>query len=610
MMTDSGRLPFPRQDAGLLGGLSPNQARLFLGLIAAFCIVYVALALTPSSYSLAFERLGLEPLQPLLGTARSIRSDEWMVYTPYVQIAVANDFGQVNAHSPYHESLRTFQALPLLDWGLLFKPYHWAFFVLPPANAYSFFFAFMAVAFLSGWTTFLRQLQLPLLPALLIASTLFFSPFVQVWWSSNAGAFALAPWVAVAWLGIGNRWLRIMAGAYALSAWLVAATYPPFTIGSLLTMGLLVLAFRRETLSFPRLLDAVAAGLLSLAVFFGYFHEIIQVARDTVYPGQRASAGGGVSLITLLAHLFPNLMTYKFAPLPSFRTSNECEIAVLGSLLPLFTLVLADGVRFRSWARSNRRALWILAAGLLMVACWMFLPVPVLIGKLTGLSLVPPIRALLAFGLLLNIGCAIILVRCGVLIQPRRVLLLAGLLALGSAAKYLFGDDGFHQLYSSYDTVPYLCLAALAIVASRPRCSKHAPTLVLATAALANLLGNGLFNPVQPAGPIFSIDRQAVLQAQQARGARSNADGALVATGSFGGLLPGAGIPAVNHVLYLPQMKYFRRYFPTMPDSDFNFTFNRYHHVSVNPNSEAPRLIQADLVEVPAKAMLASPAKP
>lgn len=83
------------------------------------------------------------------------------MFTPYIQIAVNNDFGQFNAHSPYHESLRTFQALPLLDWGLLFKPYHWAFFVLPAANAYSFFFMFMAMAFLSGWALFLRQLRMP-----------------------------------------------------------------------------------------------------------------------------------------------------------------------------------------------------------------------------------------------------------------------------------------------------------------------------------------------------------------------------------------------------------------------------------------------------------------
>ncbi|MBH1508397.1 hypothetical protein I5U60_12315 [Stenotrophomonas maltophilia] len=607
-MSDSGQMPFPAHDPGQSGGLRPGQVRLLVAIVALLCVLYVGFALTPSSYSLAYEYLGLAPQHPLLGSARYVRTDEWMVFTPYIQIAVNNDFGPVNAHSAYHESLRTFQALPLLDWGLLFKPYHWAFFVLPAANAYSFFFMFMAMAFLCGWAVFLRQLRVPPLAAVLLSATLLFAPFVQVWWTSNAGAFALAPWAAVAWLGISQRWLRIAASAYALTAWLLAVSYPPFIISSVLVLAVLVLAFRRDAITLARLVDAAVAGAIALAVFVGYFHDIIPIVRNTVYPGQRQSGGGGVGLASLLAHVFPNLMTYRFAPLPMFKASNDCEIAVLGSLLPLFTLVLADGARLREWARSHRSTLLILATGLLLIAGWIFLPVPVVVGQLTGLSMVPPARALLAFGLLLNIGCAMILVQCGVRLQRWRLVLLAVLLMVGSLAKFLFGEGQFSRLHSAADAIPYLCLAALAVVARRPQLSGHAASLVLATAALANLLGNGLFNPVQPAGPIFAMDRAAVLHSMQARGAHSNAEGVLVAPGGFGGLLPGVGIPAVNHVLYLPQLDYFRRYFPSLPDDQFNLIFNRYHHITVAADGEAPQVLQGDLVEVPAKALLAEPA--
>lgn len=65
----------------------------------------------------------------------------------------------------------------------------------------------------------------------------------------------------------------------------------------------------------------------------------------------------------------------------------------------------------------------------------------------------------------------------------------------------------------------------------------------------------------------------------------------------------------MNHVLYLPQMDYFRRYFPSMSDDDFNFTFNRYHHITVAPDGDAPRVLQGDLVELPAKPLLATPAR-
>lgn len=607
--TPGSTLPLAAREGGLLDGLDSRQARLCLGIVAVLCLLYVAFALTPSSYAMASQYLGLAPIEPLLGKARGIRMDEWMVYTPYVQIAVANDFGATNAFSPYHETLRSFQALPLLDWGLLFKPYHWAFFILPPANAYSFFFMFMAMAFLCGWALFLRQLRVPPLAAVLVALTLYFSPYVQVWWTTNWGAFALAPWVAVAWLRIDNRWLRILASAYALVVWLLAVAYPPFIISALLAMGVLVLAFRRDALTVARLLDAAVAGGLALLAFLGYFHEAIEIVRNTVYPGQRESAGGGVSPVALLTHGFPNLMTRGFYPLPAFEPSNACEIAVFSSLLPLFTAVLADWTQVLRWARGHRLSLGVLVAGIALVACWIFLPVPLRIGQLTGLSMVPPTRALLALGLLLNIGCAIVLVRGGVRLGRGRLLLLAALLLAGCLLKFAFGQGSFSRLHATADAWPLLCVGVLAFAARRPRFAAHPVALVLAVAALGNVLTNGLFNPVQSARPIFDMDRSAVLASMQARGARQAADGALVVEGRYGALLSGVGIPAVNHTLYFPQLAYFRARFPDMPEDRFNTTFNRYHHVMVSDVAE-PRSMYADLVEVPAAAMLAAPAQP
>ncbi len=605
-MTEASHWPRPTPDGSPGGGLDRRHVRLCLWVLAALCVLYVALALTPSSYARAFEYLGLPAQKPLLGTAHLIRSDEWMVYTPYVQIAVANGFADVNAHSPYHETLRSFQALPLLDWGLLFKPYHWAFLVLPPANAYSFFFMFMAMAFLFGWALFLRQLRVPALAAALVSLTLLFSPFVQVWWTSNAGVFALAPWAAVAWLYIRRRWLRVLASGFALAVWLMAVAYPPFIIAMLLAMAVLVLALRRDALTVARLVDAALAAVLAAAVFFGYFHELIAVMRNTVYPGQREVGGGGVSVISLLAHLFPNLMTYRFNPLPAFAPSNACEIAVLGSLLPLFTAVLADGAQLHRWARAHIRTVALFAVGTSLIACWVFLPVPVVVGKLTGLSMVPGARALLAFGLLLNIGCAIALVQAGVRLTGARLLTLAALLVAGSLAKLAFGQGSFSRLHSAMDALPYLCLGLLAIAARRPRLAAHATSVVLAVACIGNLLGHGLFNPVQSARPIFAMDRAAVLQSLQARGAQTTADGTLVVPGHYGALLSGVGIAAVNHVLYAPQLPYFRQHFPTMDADAFNFTFNRYAHIAVG-QGDVPHLPQADLIEVPAATMLAGP---
>jgi len=145
------------------------------------CAVYVGLALSPSSYALGLEMLGQPVSGTWFGKPRGVRSDEWMVYTPYMQIAVENNFAQINTLSPYHENLRSFQALPLLDWALVFKPYHWGFFVAPPAYGYSFYFFFMSLAFLAGWALFTNRLGLSVWIAVPLALSLYFSQYVQVW---------------------------------------------------------------------------------------------------------------------------------------------------------------------------------------------------------------------------------------------------------------------------------------------------------------------------------------------------------------------------------------------------------------------------------------------
>jgi hypothetical protein len=103
------------------------------------------------------------------------------------------------------------------------------------------------------------------------------------------------------------------------------------------------------------------------------------------------------------------------------------------------------------------------------------------------------------------------------------------------------------------------------------------------------------------------MDREAVLESMQARGGQLAPDGSLVVEGRYGALFSGIGIPAVNHTLYFPQLAYFRQRFPLMSEEAFNTTFNRYHHVMVSDVVE-PRSMYADLVEVPAAAMLGVPA--
>src|SRR5205807_5871118 len=105
---------------------------------------------------------------------------EWAFWTPFVQIAVNNEFERINETSPYQEDLRNFNALPLKDWGIVFKPQFWAFFVLPPATAFSLMHTSIFVACLVGWYFCALALGFNRTEAALLSVTIFALPYVQL----------------------------------------------------------------------------------------------------------------------------------------------------------------------------------------------------------------------------------------------------------------------------------------------------------------------------------------------------------------------------------------------------------------------------------------------
>lgn len=150
-----------------------------------FFIFYVSFGLTPSHYSEGLRFLGIDS-PPLFGEARSVRSDEWLALTPMFQSAVLGNFSTFNQFSPYNESFKSFWALPIFDWSLIFKPQLWSFWLVPPDLAFSIYFAIFKVAFILGYTIILHRIGVDLSIAFIGSLCLLFSHFVQVWWTSNA----------------------------------------------------------------------------------------------------------------------------------------------------------------------------------------------------------------------------------------------------------------------------------------------------------------------------------------------------------------------------------------------------------------------------------------
>ncbi|HEY3694271.1 DUF7657 domain-containing protein [Phenylobacterium sp.] len=563
-----------------------------LAVIALF-LVYVVNAWTPSHYGQTAQVLGVAHAGPVFGKSRPIRSDEWMVTTPYFQIAAAGDFGPRDVISPYHEPLKAFFALPSRDWSMALKPDLWGFLALDPAHAYSLHYALLAAAFVGGYLLLLRQLGCSPRLALAGSLILFLSQFVQVWWTSNAPVLAWAPWPVAAFLWRGPWWARWPAIAVAVAVWLIGQLYPPLILAAGLAFGVMVAAFRPDALRPARLAPALAAAAAGAYVAWLHYADLIPVMAATVYPGQRLSDGGGFPPLQLLAHLFPYLVTQRYEPL-GLWPSNACEIGVAGSFLPLALAVFGDHRLIRSWLTRRRWAVGMWLAGMAVLLAWMLLPIPARLAPV--FNFVQPYRMVWGFGLLWLLGFTLMADAGDWIVTRTRVAVFLGLAFAAWAVSKLWLAKAPVE-FDRFDLVVAPVLIGL-LMLRRARPQWLGPRrLALLAVLLTTALTFGRFNPVQSARPIFQRHDGVALDAFRAYAA-ANPHGWAVAPGVYGAAINGAGVPAINHTLLQPQLEVFRRVFPDLDAAAFNVTFNRYEHLK--PTVQwSPTLIQEDLAAIP-----------
>lgn len=575
----------------------PKITRWFLIAIALIGLIYVCFELTPSSYGVFLNVLQASDSGPVAGVSREIRSDEWSVNTPLLQAAVRNRFQRINETSFYREDLRNFIALPLKDWSLIFKPQLWAFFLAPPAIAFSIYWAYFMCACLAGYYLLFLRLQVP--PWLAIAATVivYFSGFTQFWWTTLGPLLAGLPWILLILFTSMPPWAKVLLSIWAFPTFVFAYVYPVPLITLAWGALILILAFRPDLLRSPGNLAAIAAGSLAVAiVLYFYFGDILSIMLNTVYPGRRIGSPGGTPLLAVLSELFPYL-SFRLGDYQNLAGKNICEIGALGSFLPLLTLCLVNFQSLRNHA-AVRRTLLILLAGFIAITLWETAPVPAWIGRILLWDRGPSMRWLFTSGLLLTAASLAIWSNRLVVFTPLRIGIFVLLGPVASVVtKFVWLTPAFSQI--QHDILLCAIAAGVGLAAWMLPAESLAPLLLL-TVAFMNVYAFARFNPLQPAWPIFDPPETDVLLGLREKAAASPG-GVLADTQSFGATLNGVGIRSVAHVQLTPNLALFRSYFHAMNPERFNQVFNRYGHIQLAqiPVPDSP---QNDVIQVPFEA--------
>ena len=544
----------------------------------------------------------------IAGESRTIRSDEWDVYTP---MALSQYYNYPEAFSEISNTLRGDETdvfivygQPVRSWKMIFRPFQIGYLFLSPAKGLSFFWCGRLIAlFMISLELGLLLFKKKKLPALAYGLLIAFAPLVQWWFAINSLVEMLvfgqgAVLIAAAYmrqksylkkiiLVIGMIWC---GGSFALTlypAWQIPILY----IVLFLMLGL-ILRERRQICwtwkkDLPLILGGilVLGGLLALVLFQSW--DTVKAVMSTVYPGA-SSFCGGLSLNegAPWAVSWAADVIYPFHG-EAVGAASVCETATVLCFFPM-------GIVLSFWLMFGRKKRDPVLVCLLLVSVFLtayaLLPWPEILAKVTLLShcqggRVYPIAGLANLLLLLYA-----LQFCEFQARKLSAWLLCVLPAAGMVAWNILS---LYEYFTIPEMMVILLITVVPFVAIYIGLRKGTQTPFLVTASVLVLVAGIPVNPLR-SGLDVIYDQQVVKdlrevteQDRQEAAAEGEETMPLWITESMSSLMSNVpvmvGAPTINSTNTYPDLE---RWALLDPEGDDEKTYNRYAHITIELQDE------------------------
>lgn len=354
----------------------------------------------------------LETSGDILGTARAIRGDEWVVNTPF---AVSQEQNKPENYQYISNTIRGDETdvfivygQPVKDISMIFRPFQWGYLLFGSAKGLSFFWcgriiALFLVIFELGMLTTKKRKDISLILALLTI----LSPAVEWWFAVNGfvemmvfGGLAIL--LLQKYMTTDNFWKRLLyliiigicGGGYILvfyPAWQLPMAY--------IFLGLAIWTIIENRKQFKVKFRDILSIILVIALILGMLLNIYMKSKDTIslvmntaYPGARCEIGGGMGekYFQYPSNLFFTLDDQDLG-------MNVCEAAVFFDLFPV-GLILAAMVIFKE--KNKDPLLIILLVISALFGIWCVIGLPKFLAKITLLYLSPAKRTFVVVGFL------------------------------------------------------------------------------------------------------------------------------------------------------------------------------------------------------------------
>jgi hypothetical protein len=611
--------------------LNPSKLKPFLFpfILLIYIIVMTALNINGSSvgmYNRILYGQGYKDENLIFGQPRPIRSDEWLVLTPWTLSQAYVDF---NVQNDLYLGGQWFSIadVPVRSWIAVFEPQNWAFIVLPVENAFAFKWWFKS--FLLAISTYFLVMKLSknqILISSLAALAFVFSPFIQWWYSSSTSAtetvsFSLLTLIFLIRI-VDNldqptgRLTNAFFFVYFASCF-AFTLYPPFQISLAIFVILASLGYllsRQGNITGVKIrgliIKITLCGLVLGIILIGYYFTnkpAIQAAMNTAYPGDRISTGG--SQVFFLRNIagFYNLQLLNDSHQLPKELGNQSEASSFFFfsyfLIPFYFFFL-----FRSIIRKEKTDLWlwliIISQCILFV--WGVFGLPPALANILFLKYVPPNRVTLSLGVINLVLIIYYLTRLSIK-KTHSYKIILTLYSIGVFFVVFLLGQYLKVNSPSYinNNLTILIISSLAgimmiLILYQKR------SLFIVIFLLFTLISTGSVNPLYHGLSPLHDDKllKLIEMIDDPQAGWVTYDSIL--SRNLSNYLASNGIKVLNGTYYLPNISFWTLF---DPDHKYVDLYNRYAHVSVNPSTD-PDSIDFDLVRIDHIRLTISPCNP
>lgn len=372
------------------------------------CVIFKVHGSSINEYNKLFENYDAYSSESMiLGESRPIRSDEWIVHTPYYLSQAYNGYEKdSNMMSLEGQDMIVGYNAPVADITLIAKPFTWGYMLLGNEYGLSWYWCsklilLILVSFEACMIITKKNKKISLLGTLMIV----LAPTVQWWFVPHmvdVFFWGLTLFVLAYHFFVSEKWRRVLFMVLLPLSIItfVLALFPSLQIPIGLTMLALFIAclvrdkkeitFKKRDIWQIVLMVVVVIGVLGYTIWTS--KDAIIALYNTVYPGKRVELGGNAGLSVLFTDLTSFLLPFR-----DITYSNNCEESTFIQFTPIFLMLYPI-----IWKKLKHTKDMIVGNTLLVciivMAVFMLAGFPELLAKLTTFSYIN--RMDIAYGLI------------------------------------------------------------------------------------------------------------------------------------------------------------------------------------------------------------------